>query len=253
MTLRSHVNRIVELTVNVFDLEKSLAFYRALTPLCVLPGPRLGSPSRRLGWRTAASSVLSWPTAAPGNPACWFTSSSGSIRHRSAPLTQRSSTAVSTGSVSSPTIVDARYEQALTSGHAPFLSPKDHGVPVPGGSEGLSFVCPNPYGIAARTTRRPAQWREDLPDQLYHVNIVSSEIDRSRLFLQDILGLDYVNRRVSDPARAAGLPEPLLGQPRRAGLRPAGRRDPGPQPEPPSVVRQWAASANTSPVRSGCR
>jgi len=87
-----------------------------------------------------------------------------------------------------------RYEHAVDQGLEPFLPPKGHGVPLPGGTEGLTFVCPDPDGVAVQTTRRPSPWRDDLPDQLYHVNIVSSEIDRSRVFLQEVLGLDYVKR-----------------------------------------------------------
>jgi len=194
MTLRSHVNRIVELTVNVSDLEKSLAFYEALTPLLVLRRTEAAQPFPALGVENGRFVGALMADGSSGQPGVlvhlvqWIEPASvgsayPSFFHRGLYrfcfLTND---------------VDARYEQALASGHAPFLAPKGHGVPVPGGSEGLSFVCPDPDGIAVQTTRRPVQWRDDLPDQLYHVNIVSSEIDRSRLFLQDILGLDYVKR-----------------------------------------------------------
>jgi catechol 2,3-dioxygenase-like lactoylglutathione lyase family enzyme len=193
--LRAHINRISELTINVSDLEVSRAFYESLTPLRVVRSTEapaqafsaLGlSAGRFIGYLMADGSsgepgvvvhLVQWLDPAPVG-AVYPTFFHRGL-YRLCFLTND---------------VMSRYEHALAQGHRPFLPPKGHGIPVPGGSEGLTFVCPDPDGIAVQTTRRPAAWREDLPDQLYHVNIVSSEIDRSRAFLQELLGLDYVKR-----------------------------------------------------------
>jgi len=195
MMLRGHINRIAELTINVSDLEASRTFYETLTPLRVLRRTEapaqaflaLGlSSGRFVGYLMADGSsgqpgvvvhLVQWLAPRPVGTAYPTFFHRG--LYRFCFLTND---------------VMGRYEQALARGLTPFLPPKGHGVPVPGGSEGLTFVCPDPDGIAVQTTRRPTAWRDDLPDQLYHVNIVSSEIDRSRAFLHDILGLDYVKR-----------------------------------------------------------
>lgn len=195
MSLRAHVNRISELTVNVSDLEASRAFYESFTPLRVMRRtetpeqafPALGMERGRfVGYVMADGTsgqlgvtvhLVQWVDPVPTGIAYPAFFHRG--LYRLCFLTDH---------------LDERYEQALTAGHTPFRPPQGHGVPVPGGSEGLSFVCPDPDGVAVQTTRRPASWRDDLPDQLYHVNIVSSQIDRSRLFLEKVVGLDYVKR-----------------------------------------------------------
>jgi catechol 2,3-dioxygenase-like lactoylglutathione lyase family enzyme len=195
-SLRERVNRILELTINVSDLEASRAlFYETLTPLRVLrrtetPAqafPALGlSTGRFVGYMMADGSssqpgvvvhLVQWLEPEPVGTTYPTFFHRG--LYRLCFLTND---------------VMGRYEEALARGLRPFQPPKGHGVPVPGGSEGLTFVCPDPDGVAVQTTRRPAAWRDDLPDQLYHVNIVSSQIDRSRMFLQGVLGLDYVKR-----------------------------------------------------------
>jgi len=195
LSLRAHVNRIAELTINVSDLERSRLFYESLTPLRVLRRtetptqtfPSLGlDRGRFVGYLMADGSsgqpgvvvhLVQWLDPEPVGPTYQTFFHRG--LYRLCFLTDH---------------LAERYEHAIEQGHAPFRPPRGHGIPVPGGSEGLSFVCPDPDGVAVQTTRRPAPWRNDLPDQLYHVNIVSSEIDRSRAFLQDVVGLDYVKR-----------------------------------------------------------
>jgi len=194
MTLRRHVNRIAELTVNVSHLERSVAFYEALTPLRVLRRTNAAQSFRSLGVENGRFIGALMADGSSGQPSVlvhlvqWLDPQ---------PVGTAYPTFFHRGFYRICFLtndVEERYERARARGLTPFLPPKGHGIPVPGGTEGLTFVCPDPDGIAVQTTRRPNQWRDDLPDQLYHVNIVSSEIDRSRTFLQQILGLDYVKR-----------------------------------------------------------
>jgi catechol 2,3-dioxygenase-like lactoylglutathione lyase family enzyme len=195
VTLRAHINRIAELTINVSELETSREFYESLTPLRVLrrtetPAqafPSLGIPRGRFVGYQMADGTSSTPGMIvhlvqwlePEPVGATYPSFFHRGLYRICFLTDH---------------LEERHRSALDAGHQPFRPPQGHGVPIPGGSEGASFVCPDPDGVAVQTTRRPNPWREDLPDQLYHVNIVSSEIDRSRTFLQDVVGLDYVKR-----------------------------------------------------------
>ena len=72
--LRGHVNRIAELTINVLDLERSGAFYEALTPLRVLRRPNPPPQAfAALGVDQGSSSASSWRTAAPGSREWWCT------------------------------------------------------------------------------------------------------------------------------------------------------------------------------------
>src|SRR6185437_9499956 len=54
LTLRSHVNRIAELIVNVTDLEKSLRFYETLTPLRVVRRTQAAQTFRTLGMESGS-------------------------------------------------------------------------------------------------------------------------------------------------------------------------------------------------------
>ena len=193
--LRDRVNRIAELTVNVSDLDRSRAFYESVTPLRVFrrtaaapqPFPALGlARGEFIGYLMADGTsahpglvvhLVQWLDPTPTGTA--YPTFFGRGLYRMCFLTDN---------------LPARYDNAVRAGHPPFRPPQGHGVPVPGGTEGLTFVCPDPDGIAVQTTRRPAPWRDDLPDQLYHVNVVSSDVDRSRAFLEDVVGLDYVKR-----------------------------------------------------------
>lgn len=195
MSLRAHVNRVAELTLNVSDLERSIAFYEALTPLRVhrrtaagpQPFPAFGLDRGQfvgalLGDGTSSVPgvlvhLVHWLDPTPTGAA--YPSFFHRGLYRMCFLTNE---------------IDRRYERAVALGHPPFQPPHGHGTPVPGGSEGRSFVCPDPDGIAVQTTMRPSPWRDDLPDQLYHVNVVSSDVDGGRRFLRDVLGLDYVKR-----------------------------------------------------------
>jgi catechol 2,3-dioxygenase-like lactoylglutathione lyase family enzyme len=193
--VREHVNRIAEVTINVSDLDRSRAFYEAVTPLRLLRRTQtpvqafasLGVPRGRfVGYLMADASsatpgvvvhLVQWLEPEPigrAYPAFFHRG-----LYRLCFLTNH---------------LASRYENALAQGHTPFRPPQGHGSPVPGGTEGLSFVCPDPDGVAVQTTKRPSPWRDDLADQLYHVNIVTSQVDVSRSFLQDIIGLDYVKR-----------------------------------------------------------
>jgi catechol 2,3-dioxygenase-like lactoylglutathione lyase family enzyme len=195
VSLRAHVNRIAEVTINVSDLEASRAFYESLTPLRVLrrteapsqPFASLGLPRGRFVGYLMADGSSAQPGVAvhlvqwlePEPVGATYPTFFHRGLYRLCFLTDH---------------LESSYWHAVEAGHRSFRPPQGHGVPVPGGSEGLSFVCPDPDGVAVQTTRRPAPWRDDLPDQLYHVNIVSSQVDRSRVFLQDVVGLDYVKR-----------------------------------------------------------
>ncbi|GAA1845868.1 VOC family protein [Actinomadura bangladeshensis] len=199
MVLRHHVNRVLEITVNVSDLDKSTDFYESLTPLRVYA--RTDAPAQPFrafgveegGFKGAlladASStqpgvsvhLVQWTSPAPSGQA--YPSFFHQGLYRMCVLTND---------------VDGRYEQAVEAGHRSFLPPRGHGICVPGGTEGRSFVCPDPDGAAVQTTARPSPRRTDLPDQLYHVNIVSRDVDGSRRFLQEVVGLDYVKRLTSE-------------------------------------------------------
>ena len=199
MVLRHHVNRVREITVNVSDLDKSIDFYESLTPLRAYSRTHARTqPFRAFGvdegsfagalLADSSSSLpgvsvhlVQWTSPAPSGRA--YPSFFHQGLYRMCVLTND---------------VDGRYEEAVEAGHRSFLPPRGHGVSVPGGTEGSSFVCPDPDGVAVQTTRRPVPRRPDLPDQLYHVNIVSRDVDGSRRFLQEVLGLDYVKRLTSE-------------------------------------------------------
>jgi catechol 2,3-dioxygenase-like lactoylglutathione lyase family enzyme len=194
MTLRGHVNRLAELTVNVSDLEASVRFYESATPLRVYrrthaepqPFPAFGIDRGEFTGALLADGTSSLPGLMV-HLVQWIDPK---------PVGQTYPTFFNRGLYRMCILTNdlhARHASALAHGHVPFQPPHGHGVPVPGGTEGLSFVYPDPDGIAVQTTARPSPWRADLPDQLYHVNIVSSDIDASRAFLQGI-GLDYVKR-----------------------------------------------------------
>lgn len=199
MTLRHHVNRISEVTVNVSDLEKSIGFYEAATPLRVYartdaprqPFPAFGQTGGSFTGALLADATSSQPGVTLNLVQWKSPSPSGRVYpcffhrglYRMCVLSNN---------------VDERYQHVLAGGFEPFLPPRGHGVNVPGGSEGRSFVCPDPDGVAVQTTARPSPRRADLPDQFYHVNIVSGDVNGSRKFLQEIIGLDYVKRLTSE-------------------------------------------------------
>ena len=193
--LRDRINRIAEITVNVSNLERSRLFYESVTPLRVLR--RTQTPTQAFDALGIESGKFIGYLMADGASA-----QTGVVVHLVQWLEPKAlgmayPTFYNRGFYRFCFLTDdlpASYERALSLGHPAYLPPQGHGIPVPGGTEGLSFVCPDPDGVAVQTTRRPVAWRDDLPDQLYHVNIVSAQIDRSRAFLQEVIGLDYVKR-----------------------------------------------------------
>jgi catechol 2,3-dioxygenase-like lactoylglutathione lyase family enzyme len=193
--VRSHLNRISHIVINVADLERSVQFYEQLTPLRVFgradappqPFPALGITEGSFdsvimadgttAQPGATVQLVQWRQPSPvGTPYSTFFSRG---LYRFCFLTSD---------------VDARYERVLAAGYRSILPPKGHGISVPGGVDGRSFVVRDPDGIPMQFSRRPSSWREDLPDTLYHVNIVSGDIAGTLAFLRDVIGLDYVKR-----------------------------------------------------------
>jgi catechol 2,3-dioxygenase-like lactoylglutathione lyase family enzyme len=200
--VRQHLNRVSHFVVNVSKLERSLEFYESVTPLRVV-GVADAPPQAfsALGIDHGSFRSVLLADGSSGQPGVvvqlvqWLDPTpSGSAYptffhrglYRFCFLTSD---------------LDDRYATALAAGRAPIRPPKGHGIPVPGGSEGRTFVLRDPDGIPVQFTRRPSSWRDDLPDQLYHVNIVSGDLDGTRHFLQHVLGLDYIKRLT--------LPEPV--------------------------------------------
>jgi catechol 2,3-dioxygenase-like lactoylglutathione lyase family enzyme len=193
--VRDQLNRISHFVINVSDLERSLDFYESVTPLRVVGSANAptqafkalgideGAFESRLladgssGQPGVTVQLVQWLQPSPsGSPYPTFFSRG---LYRFCFLTSD---------------LDSRYESALAAGHVPIRPPKGHGIPVPGGIEGRTFVLRDPDGIPVQFTRRPLSWRDDLPDQLYHLNIVSGDIDGTLHFLQHVVGLDYVKR-----------------------------------------------------------
>lgn len=193
--MRQHLNRISHLVVNVSDLERSISFYEQLTPLRVFG--RANAPEQDFdalgitGGTFASAFMADGTTAQPAvtiQLVQWTNPS---------PVGKPHTTFFSRGLYRFCFLtsdLDARYERMLAAGHSSILPPKGHGIPVPGGSDGRTFVMRDPDGIPVQFTRRPASWRADLPDHLYHVNIVSGDIAATLGFLRDVIGLDYVKR-----------------------------------------------------------
>lgn len=200
--MREHVNRISHIVVNVSDLQRSREFYERVTPLRVCGQATAAlQPFPALGLDQGAFESVVLADGSSGQPGVvvelveW---------KRPQPVGTPYQNFFSRGLyrfcfLSSD--LDARYQALLDSGHRSILPPKGHGVPVPGGREGRTFVVRDPDGVPVQFTQRPNSWRPDLPDQLYHVNIVSGDIDSTRRFLQHVLGMDYVKRLT--------LPEPV--------------------------------------------
>jgi catechol 2,3-dioxygenase-like lactoylglutathione lyase family enzyme len=188
--------------VNVSNLDRSLEFYEGVTPLRVVGIANAGpQPFTALGLHEGEFRSALLADGSSGQPGVvvhlveWLRPSPSGVPYQTFFHRGLYRFCFLTSDL------DGRYEAALAAGRAPILPPKGHGIPVPGGAEGRTFVLRDPDGIPVQFTRRPSSWRDDLPDQLYHVNIVSGDIDSTRHFLQHVVGLDYVKRLT--------LPEPV--------------------------------------------
>lgn len=196
--LRSHVNRFSHLTINVSDLDRAREFYEATLPLTVIgrtngsaqPYPSLGIKRGRFdgymlgdgqAYPSRAIHIVEWKDPKPvGVPYETFVHVG---IYRTSFLTPD---------------IQASYQQVLAAGGVPW-GPPSNIVITPDGGGVLSFGFTDPDGTTLQYLEDPSITEA----VTYHENINCRSMRRSFPFYQDVLGLDYIFRRVAREPQAA--------------------------------------------------
>jgi catechol 2,3-dioxygenase-like lactoylglutathione lyase family enzyme len=197
--LRLHVNRFSHLTINVSDLERAKAFYEATLPLKVVArtnGPAQAYPSLGLtrgrfdgymlrdsqAYPSRAIHLVEWKDPKPvGKPYETFVNVG---IYRASHLTPD---------------IEASYRQVLAAGGVPW-GPPSNIIVTPEGDGVLSFGFKDPDGTTLQYLGDPTQVG---PGVSFHENINCRSLARSFPFYQDVLGLDYIFRRIAREPQAA--------------------------------------------------
>lgn len=191
--LRNRVTRMDRLVTHVRDLERSVAFWEAVTPLRraarTASGPQdipsLGIKGGRFdGW------ILQEPVG--GSPfgvhlVQW---------HEPAPEGEPYEHPFRTGWYRVAVFVsdiDAAYRRVLDAGGKPFAAPALY-APYRGAPGTMVFGVPDPDGIAIQFVGRAG-----FAERINHVAGSTRDVDATRPFYTDLLGLDFFARTTSHP------------------------------------------------------
>ncbi|MFN8108891.1 MAG: VOC family protein [Thermoleophilia bacterium] len=199
--LRVHVNRYSHLVINVSDVERAKDFYLATLPLKVIGrtnGPAQAYPGLGIrrgrfdgymlsdgqAYPSRAIHIVEWKDPKPvGVPYETFVHLG---IYRTSFLTPD---------------IQAAYDQVVAAGGVPWGKPSNIVItPTEGGV--ISFGFKDPDGTTL-------QYLEDKtvvgPAVSFHENINVSSLRRSFPFYQDVLGLDYIYRRVASHTQDASV------------------------------------------------
>lgn len=197
--LRAHVNRFSHLTINVSDLERAREFYEATLPVTVVArtnGPAQAYPSLGLkrgrfdgymlrdaqAYPSRAIHIVEWKEPKPvGTPYETFINVG---IYRTSHLTAD---------------IQASYQQVLAAGGVPW-GPPSNIIVTPEGVGVMSFGFKDPDGTTLQYLGDPTLVG---PPVTYHQNINCRSLRRSFPFYQDVLGLDYIFRRIAREPQAA--------------------------------------------------
>jgi catechol 2,3-dioxygenase-like lactoylglutathione lyase family enzyme len=208
--LRAHVNRFSHLVINVSDLERSREFYETTYPLKAVArtnGPAQAYPSLGLkrgqfdgymlrdsqAYPSRAIHIVEWKDPKPvGKPYETFVHVG---IYRTSALTPD---------------IQASYQQVLAAGGVPW-GPPSNIIVTPEGDGVISFGFKDPDGSTL-------QYLEDRTlvgsAVTFHENINCQSLRRSFPLYQDVLGLDYIFRRVArepQPATVGALGQGVVG------------------------------------------
>jgi catechol 2,3-dioxygenase-like lactoylglutathione lyase family enzyme len=199
MGLRAHVNRFSHLVINVSDLERSREFYEATFPVTAVArtnGPAQAYPSLGLkqgrfdgyvlrdsqAYPSRAIHLVEWKEPKPtGKPYGVFFNLG---IYRTSALTKD---------------IQASYQTVLAAGGVPW-GPPSNIIITPDGGGVISFGYKDPDGATLQYLEDPTLVG---PAVTFHENINVRSLRRSFAFYQDVLGLDYIFRRIATAPQPA--------------------------------------------------